>query len=134
MVHRLSHQMFKGRFMLASPTAPVIVVAMKGSRTGVTRTVPLAAVPRKDGAWLVVGSNFGRGTHPAWTSNLIANPQVEVSAGTLTTPMRARLVEGPERDGLWPELIWWFPVWQNYTEVTDRQFRVFALEPEIGDA
>lgn len=134
MAHRLSHGVFKGRFMLASPSAPVIVVEVKGARTGLTRTVPLAAVPRKDGAWLVVGSNFGRRTHPAWTSNLIANPQVEVFVGALRLSMRARLVSGAERERLWPELIWWFPVWQNYTHVTDREFRVFALEPEVGDA
>ncbi|CAA0132198.1 F420H(2)-dependent quinone reductase [Mycolicibacterium vanbaalenii] len=131
-LHRWSYRLSKGRVTFAGRTAPVILVLVTGARTGTKRPVPLAAVPQGAGKWLVVGSNFGRPGHPAWTTNILAHPQVEITAGTTTYSAMARLLEGDERAKTWPELIWWFPIWAKYTDVTDRPFRVFCLEPVAG--
>jgi deazaflavin-dependent oxidoreductase (nitroreductase family) len=89
----------------------------------------LAAVPLEGGSLYVVGSNFAREAHPAWTANLIAHPQAEVLFRGETTPMRARLLSDDEREAAWPILLRVFPAWERYTAVTDRRFRVFELAP-----
>ena len=43
-------------------------------RPGPSAEAPLATMPDGDGFY-VVGSNFGREAHPAWTANLLANPE-----------------------------------------------------------
>ena len=34
-----------------------------------------------------------------------------------------------EVDSLWDDLVAWYPNWSEYTDITDRRFRVFSLEP-----
>jgi len=100
-----------------------------GARSGQPRDTPLAAVPVEDGKLLVVGSNFASDTHPAWTANLIAHPDITVTFRGRTFPVSSRLLSGDERSQRWDTLLEWFPNWSDYTEVTDREFRVFELQP-----
>jgi len=89
--------------------------------------VALVYLPDDDGA-LVVASNFGRERHPAWSTNLLVNPEVEVAAGGERWSGRARLLDEAEKAARWLDLIAHMPAWDGYTKVTDRDLRVFALE------
>ena len=90
---------------------------------------PLEAVPSDDGTWVVVGSNFARERHPAWTGNLLAHPDCEILVRGTTMPATATLLEGEARDAAWQQALAHFGGWQAYTDITDREFRIFRLTP-----
>ena len=71
---RALHRITGGRVIMSGGMLPSLVLTTTGAKTGQRRTTPLATKP-EDGSWYVVGSNFGRENHPAWTANLIANPR-----------------------------------------------------------
>ena len=56
---------------------PELLLVTRGARTGAERRTPVLYV-EDGGRLLVVGSNFGRERHPAWTANLRAHPEAEV--------------------------------------------------------
>lgn len=77
----------------------------------------------------MVGSNFGREKHPAWTGNLLKNPDAVVGFQGRSVPVTAHLLDDAERKEIWPRLTAVWPVYDRYVERTDRQLRVFRLTP-----
>lgn len=127
--HRAVSRLSGGRTLLDSDAQPMMILTTTGAKTGVARQTPLAAVPIEDGGFLVVGSNFAREHHPAWTANLIANPDAEVLFRGARTPVRAHLLTGDERARRWDHALGWFPGWAQYDDVTEREIRLFELRP-----
>lgn len=128
-MHRFVHRVSGGRTLLSSKAQPMLLLESVGARTGLRRETPLAAVPRPDGRFVVVGSNFARPSHPAWTANLLAHPDVTITFEGQRRDVRARLLDDVEAEAVWPELLAWYPGWDRYTDVTDRTFRIFELGP-----
>ncbi|MFD0691713.1 nitroreductase family deazaflavin-dependent oxidoreductase [Actinomadura fibrosa] len=126
---RALHKATGGRFLLGQALVPSLVLTTTGAVSGRPRQAPLACLPEPDGSWVVVGSNFGREKHPAWTGNLIKNPDAEVSFRGRTVPVTARLLDDAERTEIWPRLIKVWPVYDRYVERVDRQLRIFRLTP-----
>src|ERR1700752_725460 len=104
---------------------PVIIVTHTGHKTGAIRKTPLMRV--KDGdSYVLVGSQGGAPTHPAWVHNLRVNPDVEIRDETVVRPMRAREVkDAAERSRLWQLAVAAFPPYAEYQERTARQIPVF---------
>lgn len=118
----------KGRRGLSPSKMPVLMLTTTGRKSGASVTTPVLFLPDGD-RYVIVGSNYGRDRHPAWTYNLAADPACEIQIGTKTVPVRARRATGDEVKALWPRLVKVWPGWQTYTGMTDRRFRVFFLEP-----
>ena len=95
-VDRFLHKVSGGKFISSGGLLPSMVLTTTGAKTGQKRTTPLATKPEGEG-WYVVGSNFGREKHPAWTANLIANPDAEVSFKGKSTPVKAHLLTAEEK-------------------------------------
>jgi len=103
-----------------------------GRRSGTPREVTLYAFD--DGENLViVGSRGGSAKGPAWAANLRDNPLATVRIGNEDREMRAREVEGAERDRLWELVIKEFPTYSHYQRKTKRVIPLFALEPVEAD-
>lgn len=126
---RALHRLTGGRFLLATLLAPGLVLTTTGARSGQPRRTPLVTLPEDDGSFLVVGSNFGQPRHPAWTANLLANPEATVTCRGRSTRVRAELLEGTERAEVWPRLLQVWPVYDRYVELSGRELRVFRLVP-----
>jgi deazaflavin-dependent oxidoreductase (nitroreductase family) len=125
---RFLHRVSRGKFISSGGLLPSLVLTTTGAKSGQKRTTPLATKP--DGAgWYVVGSNFGKDKHPAWTANLIANPEAEVSFKGRTTAVRAHLLSQEEKAEVWPRLVSFWPNYAVYTERSGRDLRVFRLDP-----
>jgi deazaflavin-dependent oxidoreductase (nitroreductase family) len=76
----------------------------------------------------VVGSNWGQAHHPAWSANLLAEPDAVVSVDGRPEPVRAVLVEGEDREGLLGELARVWPAYRTYQRrAAGRDLRVFRL-------
>jgi deazaflavin-dependent oxidoreductase (nitroreductase family) len=127
-IDRFLHRISGGRIIMSRGMLPSMVLTTTGAKSGQKRTTPLATKP-EDGYWYVVGSNFGRDTHPAWTANLIANPDAEVSFDARNTPVRAHLLDEAEKAEAWPRLVTFWPNYDVYTERSGRDLRVFRLDP-----
>lgn len=104
-----------------------LMLTTTGRRSGEPRTVPLLYLADGDD-YLVVGSNFGRHAHPAWSTNLLANPDATVTVRGTTIPVRAQLAEGAEREALMVKLKRHWPAYGSYEVWADgRTLRVFRL-------
>ncbi|GAA1867753.1 nitroreductase family deazaflavin-dependent oxidoreductase [Actinomadura bangladeshensis] len=126
---RTLHKVTGGRLLLGQLLVPSLVLTTTGAVSGLPRRTPLACLPDPAGGWYVVGSNFGREKHPAWTGNLIRTPEAEVSFRGRTTPVTARLLDDKERKEIWPRLTAVWPVYDSYVERAHRELRVFHLTP-----
>lgn len=108
---------------------PVVVVTMRGARSGLLRRVPVMRVEH-EGTYAAVASKGGSPEHPVWFHNLRADREVLVQDGAEQHVRRVRLLdEGPERDAWWRRAVAAFPPYAGYQERTDRLIPVFLLEP-----
>ena len=126
---RFVHRLTRGRTTFSDLTSPTLVLTTTGHRSGQPREAPLACVVEPGGTWLVVGSNFGRERHPAWTANLQHDPQAQVAHRGRTVPVTATLLEGAARDEAWVALNRLLPVYDRYEDRSGRDLRVFRLTP-----
>lgn len=108
---------------------PVVIVAHTGNKTGAVRKTPLMRV--KDGdSYVLVGSQGGAPTDPAWVHNLRANANIELRDEAVVRPMRAREVkDAAERARLWALAVAAYPPYAEYQTRTQRQIPVFIAEP-----
>ena len=107
---------------------PVVVVSMRGRRSGKVRKAALMRVEH-DGRYAIVASKGGDAHHPDWYHNLLADPHVTLQDGRLVLDMRAREVTGAERDEWWERAVEAWPDYATYQRNTDRTIPVFVLEP-----
>jgi deazaflavin-dependent oxidoreductase (nitroreductase family) len=103
-----------------------VLLTTTGRRTGLPRDTPLIAIP-EGGSLLLVGSNWGKPGHPAWSTNLLANPNATIRTRGHTFPVTATLLTGDERAEAWPLLIRTWPVYDDYTARSNRELRVFRV-------
>ncbi|MEU0541950.1 nitroreductase family deazaflavin-dependent oxidoreductase [Nocardia sp. NPDC005978] len=107
--------------------APVILLTTIGRKSGQPRTTPLLYVHDGDTLY-VIGSNFGQQHHPAWTGNLLANPDGEVTIAGQRIPVRARLIEDETRKGeIFARFEETTQAYTAYKNRTARDLRIFAL-------
>ena len=107
--------------------APVILLTAMGRKSGKPRTVPLLYL--RDGAnVVVVASQGGMASNPAWYHNVKANPDVSVQEGRKTVAMRAREADDQERARLWPKLVEVYADFDNYAAWTERKIPVIICE------
>ncbi len=125
---RLLHRVTGGKVVMSAGLLPSLVLTAKGAKTGQPRTTPLATMPY-NGSWYVVGSNFGRENHPAWTANLLAHPDAEISYRGRTVAVTATLLSAQEKAEIWPRLTTFWPNYDVYVERSGRDLRVFRLDP-----
>jgi deazaflavin-dependent oxidoreductase (nitroreductase family) len=127
-VDRLVHRLTGGRHILGEGLVPTLVLTTVGAKTGARRVVPLGCIPDGEVIYLV-GSNFGRREHPAWTANLRKTPRATVSFEGRTFEVDATLLSAEEKAAVWPKLLAVWPNYDLYTERSGRDLRVFRLEP-----
>ncbi len=105
---------------------PVIIVTMRGNKSGSVRKIALMRVEH-DGEYALVGSKGGSPKHPVWVRNLRANPdEVMIQDGPEPFPVRVREVTGEERATWWDRAVAAFPPYAEYQQKTDRQIPVFV--------
>ncbi|MGW2619449.1 nitroreductase family deazaflavin-dependent oxidoreductase [Streptomyces sp. NPDC001500] len=127
---RAVHRLTRGKVLLSAQMLPGVILTATGARSGVPRRTPLACMPEPDGrGWILVGSNFGRTGHPAWTANLLAHPDAEISWKGADVPVTAGLLTGEERAAVWKELLAFWPPYATYQARVEREIRVFRLTP-----
>jgi deazaflavin-dependent oxidoreductase (nitroreductase family) len=107
---------------------PVVLVTVRGAKTGKLRKVPLMRV-ENDGRYAIVASLGGAPKHPVWYYNVKGDPHVDLQDGTVTKDYTAREVFGDEKAEWWERSVAAYPPYADYQKKTDRQIPVFVLDP-----
>ena len=109
---------------------PVIIVTMRGNKTGKVRKIALMRVEH-DGEYALVGSMGGAPKHPVWYYNLTANPdEVTIQDGPEPFEARVREVTGAERAAWWERAVAAFPLYAEYQQKTAREIPVLVAGPK----
>jgi F420H(2)-dependent quinone reductase len=105
----------------------VVVLTVRGRKTGKLRKVPLMRVEH-DGVYAAVASIGGAPSNPLWYYNILADPRIEIQDGTLRRDVVAREVHGEEKAIWWKRAVAAFGDYARYQERTSREIPVFVLE------
>ena len=109
---------------------PVIIVTMRGNKSGKVRKVALMRVEH-NGEYALVGSKGGAPQHPVWVHNLKAKPdEVTIQDGPEPFEARVRQVTGEERAAWWERAVAAFPPYAQYQQKTGREIPVFVASPK----
>ena len=109
---------------------PILLLTTTGRKSGRRRTVPVMYVPGEEP--VLVASNGGSPSHPAWYLNLLADPRASVDVEGERREVVARTVTGEERERLWPRAVEVYPAYASYQRRTERELPVVVLEPTQG--
>ena len=109
---------------------PVVIVTMRGNKTGNVRKIALMRVEH-GGEYALVASKGGAPEHPLWYHNLKAEPDdLLIQDGPEPFPASVREVTGDERATWWERAVQAYPPYAEYQQKTDRQIPVFVATPK----
>lgn len=108
--------------------ATILLLHHLGAKTGTERVNPLVTQELGDGRWAVFASKGGAPDNPDWYHNLRANPEAKIEIGTRTAEVKARVLDGDERDRIWARQKEIMPGFADYERSTDREIPVVLLE------
>ena len=109
------------------PANPALYLETVGRKSGQLRGVALPYFTL-GGRRLLVASKGGAPTDPAWALNLRANPDAAVYIKRRRYPIRARFLEGAERDETYDTLKREITSYAHYETLTNRKIPVIVLE------
>jgi len=129
-VHPWIYRKTKGRVLGSFGGAPILLLNTRGRKSGLPRTNGLVYLDRGN-SWAIAASWAGEPKHPIWYLNLMANPDVTIQVKDRTIPVRARELEGEERDRVWQDIVAQDPGFAEYENRTRgiRKIPVVLLEP-----
>jgi deazaflavin-dependent oxidoreductase (nitroreductase family) len=111
---------------------PIVVLTTVGAKTGRERTHLLGGFADGEDAWLIVASNGGAATHPAWFINLAKNPdKVWLEVGNRRFKAHAESLQGPDREAALARVASVAHRYGDYQRKTDREIPVIRLTPSI---
>lgn len=106
----------------------VILLTTQGRKSGKSYTTPLGCFYHPDG-YVIVASNAGLPTNPAWYYNLKNNPQVTAQVLDKLIPVTAEILSGPARTQVWQQVITTAPAYADYEKQTTREIPLILLRP-----
>jgi deazaflavin-dependent oxidoreductase (nitroreductase family) len=105
---------------------PVVIVTMRGAKSGDVRKIALMRVEH-DGEYALVASMGGAPKNPVWYANLKAAPdEVTIQDGPEPFDVTVREVVGDERAEWWERAAKVYPPYLEYQERTERVIPVLV--------
>jgi deazaflavin-dependent oxidoreductase (nitroreductase family) len=119
----------RGRFQLTAFIVPSLMLYTIGAKSGEPRDAPLMYTADGRGRAIVAGTNWAGAKHPAWTANLLAHPDAEITVRGRRMAVHATLIAGEERDATWAIMEAQWPDYRQYERDSGRTARIFVLQP-----
>jgi len=111
---------------------PVVIVTMRGRKTGKIRKVAVMRVEH-DGAYALVASKGGAPDNPLWYYNLKADSHIMLQDGPLALDYEVRGTSGEERAQWWERAVAAYPPYAEYQTKTSRQIPVLIATRTAGE-
>src|SRR5512132_3001740 len=125
--HRSVFRASGGRSAAQLGALPVLLLSVRGRKSGVAREVVLNYV--RDGErYVVYASHAGLDRDPPWWLNLRDAGEAEVMVEGSRLRVRAREAEGAERERLWSEVTRIDDAYAEYQARTARRIAAVVLE------
>jgi deazaflavin-dependent oxidoreductase (nitroreductase family) len=128
-VERMLARLSRGRVQLSALLVPSLVLHTTGAKSGAPRDTELMYTPDGAGRAIVAGTSFARAKHPAWTYNLLADPEASITVRGRRLAVRASRIEGAEREAAWARIERQWPGYRGYERDSGRTVRLFLLQP-----
>jgi deazaflavin-dependent oxidoreductase (nitroreductase family) len=126
--HRLIWKL-SGHRLLANPFGmPAVELHTTGRKSGRRRTVILTTPIHDESRVVVIASKGGDDRHPDWYTNLVAQPEVEITMDGATAAYRARTATPEEKAQMWPRVVEAYKGYAGYQRKTDRDIPVVICE------
>lgn len=125
-MHARLYKRFGGRRFAKWLRKPAFLLTVRGRKSGEPRDVMLILVRDGDDL-LVCGSNAGNPATPNWYRNLQAAGEATVTVAGETWAVRARELDGDERERAWELLCAAYPDFPTYQRQTERVLPVSVL-------
>jgi deazaflavin-dependent oxidoreductase (nitroreductase family) len=120
------YRLTSGKMGSQMPGFKVLLLNNKGRKSGKTYITPLGYFDNEKG-YIIIASNSGQPTHPAWYYNLKSNPQVTVQVLDKVLSVTAEVLTGEARTLAWQQVIASAPLYNNYKKKTTREIPVILL-------
>ncbi len=128
-IERFLSRISRGRIQLTAIIVPSLMLHTIGAKSGEPRDAPLMYTADGKGRAFVAGTNWAGAKHPAWTANLLAHPDAEITVRGRRMAVRAALVPDEERDATWARMEAQWPDYRRYEADSGRTARIFLLTP-----
>lgn len=128
-IERFLTRISGGRAQLSSFIVPSLMLHTIGAKSGEPRDAPLMYTPDGRGRAIVAGTNWAGAKHPAWTSNLLAHPDAEITVRGRRMAVHATLIADEQRDATWALMEAQWPDYRTYERDSGRTARLFLLTP-----
>jgi len=125
--HRVLFRASGGRIGTQLGALPVLLLSVRGRKSGATRDVVLNYV-RDGDHYVVFASHAGEDREPRWWLNLRDSGEAEVMVAGKRFRVRAREAQGAERERLWSEARRRDDAYAEYERRTARRIAVVVLE------
>jgi deazaflavin-dependent oxidoreductase (nitroreductase family) len=120
-----------GRLGAKMSGQPLVLLTTTGKKSGKEHTVPLMSFDDGAGNRVIVASAGGSPAHPAWYTNLLAQPRVSVEATGRKYRARAEAVTGEARARIWKTVVALQPRFAGYEKKAgEREIRLVVLKAE----
>lgn len=104
----------------------IVLLQTQGAKSGQPREIVTLCMPSGSDL-LLVGSNWGGNTDPAWVHNLRATPRAQATYRGYKGAVQASELSGGERAQVWGELVAFNPQYARYQSLTQRQLPIIRL-------
>jgi deazaflavin-dependent oxidoreductase (nitroreductase family) len=128
-VERFLTRVSGGRVQLTGFIVPSLMLHTIGAKSGEPRDAPLMYTADGKGRAIVAGTNWAGAKHPAWTGNLLAHPDAEITVRGRRMAVRATLIPDEEREATWAKMEAQWPDYRTYERDSGRIARIFLLTP-----
>lgn len=127
-MHVSLYRMSGGRIANRVAGMPVLLITTFGRKSGRPHTNPVVYL-RDGDAFLVSASAGGMGWHPGWYLNLITSPRAVIQVRDQTIDVKARILDGMERDQMYARFKAASSNFVKYEKNTSREIPVIRLSP-----
>ena len=107
---------------------PVIIITMRGAKSGKVRKTALMRVEH-EGEYALVASKGGAPDNPEWFTNLLAHPEIMIQDGPAPLDFVTHEIAGDERSLWWDRAVAAYPPYADYQEATERVIPVLIAKP-----
>ena len=128
-IERFLSRVSGGRMQVSAFIVPSLVLHTTGAKSGEPRDAPLMYTPDGKGRALVAGTNWAGAKHPAWTANLLAHPDAEITVRGRRMAVHTALLPDDEREAAWAMMEAQWPDYRTYERDSGRTARIFRLTP-----